>query len=760
MLIKTDQLPRPYQEVPPLRDDPFAEDASDMARVEFVRDLWASQDLFLLDRDRTIERNLRMLAGQQWSVWNDFLGRFVDLTEYFTDDERRWRFLPVINRMLHWYMLLHARMTENPPIISFEPATADRNDAELAEVMDAVHRYIWREANVSTVLQDVMAWLIPSGTTYAKSRIDPTLGDPIPMRGPATLSLLGPDGEPVWGAEGPIERDVDDVPFDLDGNPLAVLVSADEFEETGRPGMLYEGGIVVDVVSALECRGQWGPSPWWKKSWHIHKSLLTPEEVWEAWQVDVEPSVMGAEAEEGGIMRRVLRGLGFYGSAQGQGNGPLGAEPKLDEELVEVYELWQRPSSFPGMERTQEEAGGRLCIVAGDRVVRDGQRPAAFRYTSPIREFAFVKLPGRPSGTTPAEMMTGPQASYNRLTAQILQHATLAANPIKVVDTSSGIREGQLTNRPGQIAYANLNGAAADPVRFIKPANLGTDVWRSRELLRQDLNELGNIEGSEGRPPTADASGELVRELRANSDRFVGPTLRNAVEVMGRMAEDWKVLVPIIWDEPKIIRVVGEDRMATTVTVYPHLFEQGAIHVYPELTSMLPEGRMEREQRVWAMYEAGLYGPPGSPEAISLFFDQIRHPHIGRSSRPGGIDREMARQNVGKLARGVPPTQVPIFEWYDHQIHLDELHRWMKSPEYLRLSPDRMDAFVMYRLKLLQALMLAVQKGAGLQAMVQGAQVAGMAAAAAAGGPEGAPGPDDSVPGSPDTALAADAPAA
>ena len=84
----------------------------------------------------------------------------------------RWRYLPVINRMLHWYMLLHARMTENPPILTFQAAGGDRIDAELAEVMDAVWKHIWFESAAGERLDDLFAWLIPAGESFMKSRID------------------------------------------------------------------------------------------------------------------------------------------------------------------------------------------------------------------------------------------------------------------------------------------------------------------------------------------------------------------------------------------------------------------------------------------------------------------------------------------------------------------------------------------------------------------------------------------------------------
>lgn len=698
---------RAYKDVPPLLggEDPFStqDDGRDADRVRYVQELWASQNHLLRDRDRTIEQHIRMLCGQQWSVWSELRGRWVDLTDYLSDDERRWRYLPVINRLLHWYMLLHARMTENPPILTFQAAGGDRVDAQLAEVMDAIWKYLWYEVAAGERLDDLFAWLIPAGEAYMKSRIDANKGDVIPFQGPAAIQIRDPNTGQV------MDQVVPNAPYDRQGNALL-----DEFgNPTGEPHIEYEGMIALDVLTPMQVRGTWGQVPWHEKPWHIQRSLVTPAEIYEQFGRDVEPTIRGSEAEEAGTMRRLLLGSGYFGAAGSGTPGHLGADTSK-QEYVEVFEAWFAPSRFPGMERTDESPGGRLLIVAGKERMRDGPRYAKFKYTSPIRRFAFVNVKGRQSGTSPEEMMVGPQKSYNRIMSQILQHATIVANPLKVIDTSAGIQEEQITNRPGQNIFANLSGITGDPIRFVDPPSLSRDVWRSTEQLRLEMNELGNISGSEGTPPHMEASGELVKELRFNSDRFVGPTLRRAVQELTRMAEDWKVMIPLIWDQPKILRVVGEDSVPTTLTVLPTLFLEGNIDVRPDVESMLPEGRGERQARVWRMWKDGAFGDPISPEAREMYLSLAQFPHLGRASMPGGMDRVTAEQNIGRLMMGAAAEEIPVFEWYDHTIHLQFTERFMKSPEFLKLAPETVEQFVIHRQRLQIAIMVKAQQDAML----------------------------------------------
>lgn len=684
-------IPKVYGDTPPLLggDDPFTQDDDgfDSDRVEWIRSVWRAQDDLLRDRDKLIEANVRMLCGQQWNVWSRLLGRWVDVTQYLDDEERRWRFMPVLNRLIHWFMLLHARLTENPPVLSFQ-AGPDQIDAELAEVADEVWKFLWYDGAMVDRVDEMYAWLIPAGRAHMKSRIDPDKGEPIVFKGPAVLQLMGSEAQRV----------LPDIPYGPDGNPRAHLTSmAGEPEITGQPHVEYEGGIVVDVLSALECRGQWGSQIRWEdKSWHIQRSLLTPSECYESLGVEVDPTLRGNEAQEAGTLRRMLRGAGFWDSASGKNFLESDKGSSENEELVEVFEYWQKPGRFPGTEKTPDQPGGRLLIVAGDKRVRDGQRFAKFRYTSPIRCFDFVNVPARPSGTSVQEMMNGPQKTLNRVVGQILQHATLVANPIRLVD-STRVQSGQITNRPGVEVQCNDLSAPGDPIRFVPVPSLGSDVWRTQTLLRDEMIELGNIAGAEGTPPTADSSGELVKELRFNSDRFVGPTARRTVSELARMAADWKVMIPLIWDEEKVIRVGGDDLIATTITVLPHLFEEGNVDIRPDVESMLPEGRGERQLRVERHYSMGLYGEPGSPEAVSRFFELSRFPHMAREARPGGMDRVTAEQNIGRLLQGTRAVEIDVFEWYEHGIHIAVLERVMKSPQYIKLPVHIQQEFYQLR---------------------------------------------------------------
>jgi len=662
------------------------------------------------------------------------------VAEQITDDEKRWRHFPVLNRIFLWFVLTHARMNENPPVITWQ-AGPDRVDALLAEVMDPVFKYLWRDVGMAEVIDRLTSWMIPAGRVHTKSRIDFSKGDPIEARGPGQLELLNPQGAQILGADGqPIRRQLDNLPLGSDGQPLARLTgdaSDPTTEFTGEPHVFNEGGLEVDVLTALECRGEWGEHiPWHKKAWHIHRSLLTPLQAWEAFGVELEPDVRGEAAENVGILWRMLHGSGLFGASEGKSRFDVGSS----QEFVTVYELWQRPGRFPGTQKGPGQPGGRLTIATGSNVVvRDGQRNAPFRYTSPIRCYDFVNLPGRPSGSSPQEQINGPVRTRNRLAAQEIGHATQVANPVRIIDADSGIEEGQIPNIPGAEVVAHRSRSNNPPLEYVSPPPLGREVGDAKNALSMEIDQLGSIHGTEGSPPTEDASGELVKELRFNSDRPLAAPMKRMVTELSRMAEDWRVMVPLFWDQKKIIQISGDDGIARTLTVWPQIFVEGTVNAEPEVESMLPEGRGERQARMFRFWKEGVWGDPQAPEAINTFLELARFPHMNPATRPGGVDRSMAEQNVGKLLQGAPANTIPVFEWYDHGIHRMVLERFMKSPEFLKLDLPIQQEMVTFREVLIEAAQQAMLLEAERELMVQ-APIQNAAMQLTAGGGGGGPG--------------------
>jgi len=735
-------MPREIREFPPIRQD-NQPDEQDSGRVQYVDDLWSSQDSALHERDRQVEENVRMLVGKQWSVWHPRTHRFVDINEHLSKAGKRFAQRPVVNRLFYTYVLNHARMTENPPVIGFQPANSDKTSIDLAATMDILSKSLWDELGMVDVFNNMFAWEYTGGRAYIKLRVDPSKGDVDEYFGPAALV------DPTTGEERPLidpeTGQLADVPFAPDEQgqmrpQVSMNPETGEVEITGEAWKEHEGGLAMDVLGPLECRGEWGHgTPWHRKSWHCHETFLTPQQVEELWGVKLEADA-GIDTQSVGEMERMLRGSGFFGSADTQRGGAeiFGHPHGAPEGLLRIRELWVRPGAHNTPARTDDDPGGRLLIVAVEQgeVLFDDTRPAPFPYTSPIHAFDFMVTPGRPHGTSPLEFLNPLQRLYNRVWAQILEHNNLVTNPIAIVDSTSGIRDGQITNEPGQVLKVTRR-PGVPALEYTSPPRLSEDPYRILTLLAREIEDLGNIAGATGRiPQPDDNSGALIRELRFNSDRYLGAPLRQAAEESGRLWESVIASLSVLWDQEKIIHWVGQDNVLRTLTVTPEMFE-GQVHVKPDLESMLPESRFERQERMERLFTMGLFGNPEDPAAKRKFAQNANFPHLDAAFMTGGQNSETARFIMGRLAQGDQADQWDLFPWYDYQVWIEEFAHFMTGREWLEFDQEVRNEFVIFYEKLTQARQAQLLDIAAEQAGAQTrAQVTQLEAAQQSGLPE------------------------
>lgn len=652
-------------------------------------------------RDREIEQNIRFLAGQQWWQYHHLLG-WKDITYWMSDEEKRWKERPVFNRIQPWFVLTHARMTENQFICTFLPGP-DKKDSDLAEINDILYKKKWRDVGMTDVWDRAAGWMIASGAAYLQSRIDVNKGEWRKWVGQGDVPVHGPDGMPLIDQTTgqPVTQSIPEgVPFDRQGNPLAQL-HPDGLKIIGKPHAERTGDLVVDVLSPLEVRGQWGPIPWHEQKIHIMRSFLTPEDVWNTWKVECEPDVRGEAASSAGFLERMLFGSGFFGAASAMIGSEFSTTGNAKDGYCCVQTTYQAPLLDPKDERlasmieTPDAPGGRMMVSTRTKILRDGPRPFAYQHTSPIREYQFLRLPGRSQGSTPLEILVSPQKAYNKGWKQILANRDLSSNPQQVYDTDSGLKKDQIDNQPGR-QYGVRMKQGVDPIKWIVPPSMSSDVWHAQEGLAHELDYLGSTQNTAGQVSNPDASGELIKELRFNDDRFLGPTMRRAAEESGRLVTDWMTMLPLVYDEPTILNYTGEDNVARTMQLMPDIFKSGTAQVIPDVESMLPEGRGERRARVYKMWQDGAFGPPVSPEAIRQLHDLSQFPHMSRTAKPGGIHWITASQENGELLQGQMP---PTYEWYDDQVHLTCINDFMSAPEFRRLTPDIQKAFMIHRIK-------------------------------------------------------------
>src|SRR5690606_6082974 len=80
--------------------------------------------------------------------------------------------------------------------------------------------------------------------------------------------------------------------------------------------------------------------------------------------------------------------------------------------------------------------------------------------------------------------------------------------------------------------------------------------------------------------------------------------------------------------------------------------------------------------------------------------------------------RVTAQQENGRLARGTPAAEIPVYDWYDDALHLEVIEEFMASPDYLKLPPPVQNEFVIHRAEHQMAQLLKMERALADQAAI------------------------------------------
>jgi hypothetical protein len=244
-------------------------------------------------------------------------------------------------------------------------------------------------------------------------------------------------------------------------------------------------------------------------------------------------------------------------------------------------------------------------------------------------------------------------------------------------------------------------------------------------MLFDLIMRLGSITGTEGAPPSEDPSGELIAQLRFNSDRPVSVAVRSLAFALAGVADDLQAVLPTCWPAEKTITYAGEDSILRTIQVIPEMWE-GRVNVRPDITSAVPESQPARQARLERLWMNGAFGDPLT-QGRKTFLELANFPNMGRASRmDGGIDKVTCERFLTQLAQGAPPQGLTeyLIPQYNYQIFIGTTRDYMASPEFLSLDRQLRRNFGIFFQMLLMAQAQAAQIQAEAMAPVVAAQAA------------------------------------
>lgn len=701
---------------------------------------------------RQIEENIRMLSGRQYDAFIPTLSDFVDLSSWFVDADEAWRQFPVFNWVANYFKLTQSKLTENLPAIGFTPATADFNDATLAQVMEPYFKFQWKQMDMAEQMFELYGWVIAATRAITKLRWDPDRGPAQEFRGPAIIDLV---------VNGLLERrNLSDAPYvrQNEGFVPAILqaengdVSIDEFNriQFGQAESSRLGDLAFDVLPPSSVVWPHGPEPFHMKPWYTHEYLLPVEDAARRFEVELEPEEISADDD---LNLKLLYGEN-YGMPNNWAQGfSLGRVDSIVlKGYVRVKEHWRRPiPNHPILSK------GRLLVVTKDRTIYDDINPFwvdGMQETGimPFDAFDQVPVPFRNEGMSDLEIINPIQRAFNRRMAGAMDSVDHNEQPTTIWNEHV-IEEEDLgnVNRPGNQIRGNLLPQLGPPFVRFDAADLPRGSIDLSNLLLDWMQVFGaQGEGAAGQAVTEDASGELQREVRFDSDRVWGATLRKHSYVWSRIALKIQGITAACMEDERLIVLAGADQMIQYVNISRELLTTGRVNTEPQPESQILESRQEKQNRVLSLMGVELIDRTEAREILN-------YPDVNRATRPGGIAFSLANQENIELLLGGQPQ---VFPTDDHAAHLVVHLRQMQTVQFRQAEENiQFGYFQHVQLHELIAAQEVARKAVLAAQVSQSVELPTPGAAGSPAGPEVAPGsPVAAPPGAVETASLGSAP--
>lgn len=563
--------------------------------------------------------NLAFFYGKQWVTWGPEVSNARRLT---TPRAPRWRVRLTVNKIQPYVRRETARLANQKPRGFVMPISSDEEDRSAARVANSVVEFLQEELDMNAIHDLSDWWTCIAGTCFYKIRY-----------------------------------------------------TVDELDNaTEQPGKL-----VVDVIRPFdiyvpdieETRIR-------EQTWVCHAQSMPIDQIREIWGVDVV-----ADADISEVDAKVRNVMSIFNQNKG-------------EDYAIVKEFWIKPCKTYPRGLVFAVCNGKLLPYAEPEppveLDENGQPLPSmeeFEEQSPKpvgtlewpfehNRLPFVRrghtLSGRFYDTSFIEQLISLQREYNRTRSQIVENKNLTSRPQWAVPMGAVNRD-ELTTEPGAIIEYTLGMQPPTP---IQPPMLPNYVIEHVKLTASEMDEIASQnEVSKGSVPPGVEAATAISYLQERDDAALTYAVHSKERAIQEINQQLLKLVIQYWDEPRLIRVVGQNEVFDSRQLMgTDLRDNTDYRVVAG--SSTPVSRAAKKAETLEYMKAGAL--PGKYALRSLDMPDVAA-LIEEVERP---TMQAARENL-MMSKG----QFALVEnWHDHVAHLDEHDSYKMREEFEHLSPE------------------------------------------------------------------------
>ena len=350
------------------------------------------------------------------------------------------------------------------------------------------------------------------------------------------------------------------------------------------------------------------------------------------------------------------------------------------EERARVFQYYRKESEgFPD---------GLFSVVINGKEVKYQENPYLQWGTNyPFFRSRAIPIPGQFWGKSPVEQLRKVQIVYNYVFSLIVTTMERMGKLKWWVPKGAGVEDKIISSKIGEISFYSAQPNVPAP----QQASLSPLPYYYFQILDQLDKAFEDISGfhevKNARLPTGanNPSGVMVNLLLEQDETRLAPAVREYLTTCKKEAKLYLKMVQKLYEEDRILRVVGEDKNAEVMDFRGSKI-MGNDDVQVELAPLLSDSRSSWENTVWKALETGVIDPKTAVRKLRL-----EHPKTVLNELAD--ERLALRENI--LMRSGEQREVQ--EWEDDGVHLSILETFMRTSTYEKLPEETQGLFMEHR---------------------------------------------------------------
>lgn len=364
-----------------------------------------------------------------------------------------------------------------------------------------------------------------------------------------------------------------------------------------------------------------------------------------------------------------INSLNSRGPSQG------GMQDALKNSAIELIKYEKRSKKYPN---------GRMIITANGILLENKELPVG---EIPFAKYDDVAIGGKYYSEAIVTHLRPIQDQYNEVIRRRQQWTNNILSGKYTVPRGAGIAQESMNDESGEIVYYDPVPTAPDGGRPqpLNIPNIPQWAYLEEDKITAMLNDVSGItEVSRGQSPGAQMPAIGMQLLVEADDTRVGVMTEQHEHAWAKVGSLILKHVENFYIMPRKLKIAGPN-LQYAVKELKGDDLKGNTDVKVIRGSTLPGSKVLKRQEIMNALAQGLLGDPKDPKVIQKVLGAMEFGDVAEIWVDYGLDMSQIKRGMEHIEGGIP---VPVSEFDNHVLWLQELNRVRKGDKFIQMQPE------------------------------------------------------------------------